>query len=338
MHTWALFSCSSLITLTAYNLSHLPKTPKPAAEPEPDPSDQLTEDTKFSLDVMDGQFPEFERIAQPALPDQPRLSKVDERPGYNPALYDPLQYPVREVDLVGALPRANLPGGIAYRVDAVAPLPTLLPPPGGNPFPVANPLPTAIAAAPPTAPRPRPEQATATPRFAPRATPAPIAQVPTTPAPPATPLPSVEPSTDTDIVSVDMVSVADTPNLFATLPEHAVPIAPMPQPAAVELATPQAAPADLAMIDVVAFDPLAQMTDSSVTVMPDAVPVAVEVSPIALEAAPVPLEVSPVATEPVASMDLAMSRHDLIEGYCDRPLADTSEATRVAVCDGGTSE
>ncbi|NEQ47989.1 MAG: hypothetical protein F6K00_32440 [Leptolyngbya sp. SIOISBB] len=333
MHTWALFSCSSLITLTAYNLTHLPKTPKPAPEPEPDPSDQMAADAKFSLDVMAGQFPEFERIAQPALPDQPQLSKVDELPGYNPAVYDPLQSPVREVNLVGALSQAKLEGGITYRVDAVAPLPTLLPPPppSVNPFPVANPLPTAIATAPPTATQPRPERAAAAPSFAPRATPAPIAQVPTNPTPSATPLPSAEPSTDT-------VSVADTPELFAALPEHAVPIAPTPQPEPIELTAPQPAPADLAMTDVVAVDPLAQITDSSVTVTPEAVPVSLEVSPIATEPAPVPFEVSPVAPEPAASMDLAMPRHDLIEGYCDRPLADTNEATRLAVCDGGTSE
>ena len=184
MHTWALFSCSSLITLTAYNLVQLPKAQKPGPEPEPDASGKFAEDAKFSLDLMSNLFPEFERaIALPPLPDQPQLSKLDELPGYNLALYDPAQYPVKETDLVGALEHnLNFPAPdqvATYRAEAVKPLPGSIPAPLPRPLPVFAPLPSAIAAPPPPAVQPQPEPTAAQPTFAQGPAPTAVAQVPT---------------------------------------------------------------------------------------------------------------------------------------------------------------
>ncbi|MEM9819075.1 MAG: hypothetical protein AAF827_22120, partial [Cyanobacteria bacterium P01_D01_bin.6] len=272
--------------------------------------------------AMRGQFPEFEQIAQPTVPDQPQLSKVDGLPGYNPALYDPLQYPVREVDLVGALPKADLEPGRTYRVDALAPLPTLLPPPPGLTA-TTNPLPAAIATAPAAAARPQPEQTATAPNFAPRATSSAVAQVPTTPASPAMPSPT-DPNSPTDTALA-----ADASELFAALPEPTVPTMPLPQSTSAMPAVPiepQSVPVDVvAMTDVVTVEAAAEPVVET--------PVAV-----AVEAATAAMEVAVVETQPVASMDLAMTQHDLIEGYCDRPLAETNEATRLAVCDDDTSE
>jgi hypothetical protein len=343
MHTWALFSCSSLITLTAYNLTHLPKTAKPAPQPEPDPSDQVTEEAKFSLDTMSGQFPEFEQIARPPLPDQPQLArKIDAPPGYNPALYDPAQYPVREVNLVGGLSSAKLPGGMPYRIDAIAPLPTPFPPPPGvNPFPVAtNPAAAAIAPQPRTVSQPRPEPTAVAPSFAPRSTPAPA------PAAPAATPPKAPPSAPVAEVTASNAA----PELFAALPDE-IEIAP-PSDLPAPLATPPAT-SEIAMTDVVSFDPLAEMTAPEGTTTPttadtalanlSATPPAatnVEATPVVDSLrTPVTVAAEPtVAPAPPLSMELAPARQDLLDRYCDRPLADTNASTREAVCDAGTRE
>ena len=346
MHTWALFSCSSLITLTAYNLTHLPKTAKPAPEPEPDASDQVAEETKFSLDTMSGQFPEFERIGQPTSPAQPQLSrKIEEPPGVNPALYDPAQYQVREVDLVGGLTAANSVG-VNYRVDRIAPLPTLVPPPPAvNPFPMtANPSARPIAPRPRPVAQPRPEPAAVAPSFAPRVTSPPASPVVSTPTPAkATPSPPA---------AAPAVTPTNEPaDLFAALPDE-IEIAPpteLPEP----LATPPATP-EMAMTDVVTFDPLAEMTTPEVATAPanpamtladlSATPPAVTdvATPVAEEPfayPPVTAAAEPIAAPaPTVSMESAPARHDLIDRYCDRSLADTNAATREAVCDAGTSE
>ncbi|WP_204141865.1 hypothetical protein [Halomicronema sp. CCY15110] len=341
MHTWALFSCSSLITLTAYNLTHLPKTAKSAPEPEPDASDQLAEDTKFSLDTMSGQFPEFEQIARPPLPDQPQLArKIDEPPGYNPALYDPAQYPVREVDLVGGVLLAKLPGGMPDRVDAIAPLPTPFPPPPAvNPFPVAtNPSAAAIAPRLRAVSQPRPEPAAVAPSFVSRAAPATVATVATTPsAPPSAPV-------------AEVTATNPAPELFAALPDG-IAIAP-PSDVPVPLAAPPAAP-EIAMTDVVSFDPLAEMTAAAGATVPAnadtafanvaaVLPAATNVNttPVAEPlGTPVTGAAAPkVAPAPTFSMELAPARQDLIDRYCDRPLADTNASTREAVCDADTNE
>ncbi|RZM81715.1 hypothetical protein [Leptolyngbya iicbica] len=336
MHTWALFSCSSLITLTAYNLTHLPKTAKSAPEPVPDPSDQVSESAKFSLDTMSGQFPEFEQIARPPLPDQPQLArKIDEPPGYNPALYDPAQYPVREVDLVGGLP-AGLPGGITYRVDAIAPLPTPFPPPPSvNPFPLAASSSVAIAPRPQAVNSPRPERAATTPSFAPRSAPAPAAPAATPRVPPkVTPAPAAP--------ATEVAAINNAPELFAALPDEIeiAPPADLPAPA-----VPPAAPPEIAMTDVVTYDPLAAMAAPEAVISESATPSLADLPPVTPAATPIAtVPLAPVATTsvttpaPTLSMELAPTRHDLLDRYCDRPLAETSTSTRAAVCDAGTSE
>lgn len=314
MHTWALFSCSSLITLTAYNLNQLPKTDKPGPEPEPDASSKFVDDAKFSLDVMSGMFPEFEaQIAQPALPDQPQLTKVDELPGYNPALYDPAQYPVQEIDLVGALPQTDLElsGGdrpVTYRSDAVKPLPSLgapLP----LPTPLASPLPAAIAATPPTVTQPRAEPSATAPSFAQATSPTSAAQVSTAPSG-AAGAARVSGQAPVTAATAERTSATDSPELFAALPAPTVPTAPARQaepPSRQPVAQP--ASANPSMTDMVAFDPLADMTQRSVA-RPDS----------------------------SVSMELTLTRRNLINRYCDRSQADRSESTKLAVCDDDTNE
>ena len=143
----------------------------------------------------------------------------------------------------------------------------------------------------------------------------------------------------------------ESADLFAALPDE-IEIAPpteLPDP----LATPPVTP-EMAMTDVVTFDPLAEMTTPEVAATPansattladlSAPPAAVPevaAAPVAEDpfAAPVTAVAEPIPPPaPSVSMELAPTRHDLVDRYCDRSLADTNAATREAVCDAGTSE
>lgn len=310
MHSWALFSCSSLITLTTYNLAQLPKDPKPGPEPEPDASDQQAA-AKFSLDTQRGLFADFETtIAQPSLPAQPQLSKLDELPGYQPALYDPARYPVQETDLVASFKQANGDGldsdqGMTYRADAVAPLPGALP------------RPSAIATAPPPAVQPQPEAAPATPGFAR----APVAQVPTT-APPVTAAvtgQTAAPTAQSPAIAPAERVAAVAPDLFAALPVPNVlpPVAPDAAPTTWEVRPPTSPPVS--------------STNSSANRQSMADPFVFEFSE--------PPAAGPT-TQPDSprSMDLALPRYELINRYCDRAPAASQASTKRAVCDDGTNE
>lgn len=78
MHTWALFSCSGLLTLTAYNLVASPDTPNMGPEPEPDPNSKSAADEKFTLTDLSSELPETAApVMGPELPDTPQLSNFD---------------------------------------------------------------------------------------------------------------------------------------------------------------------------------------------------------------------------------------------------------------------
>lgn len=333
MHTWALFSCSSLITLTAYNLAQLPKIAKPTPEPEPDASGKFAADTKFSLDTLSSMFAEFEpTIAQPPLPEQPQLSKLDELPGYNPALYDPAQYPVQEADLVATLAEANLDFPmpdkvVTYRADT--PKTISAPPP--LPLPVRDPLPLAIAAAPPTTALPQPEVAAATPNFAQapgltavapvstsRATAPTVASAATRPTAPAPGTPSAASTAIAPGPGPDAAPVS--PDLFAALPTPTTPIAADRRPSPADSAVRQPEPPPSPTTNAVA---------ASRQLMAE---------PIAFEFSEPSTGKAAASPDSPMSMDLAMTRHDLINRYCDRAPTDRQTSTKLAVCEDGTNE
>lgn len=329
MHTWALFSCSSLVTLTAYNLAQLPKDAKPGPAPDPDASDKLVEDAKFSLDTLGPLFPEFETaIAPPPLPDQPQLSKLDEPPGYNPALYDPAQYPVQEVDLVATLAKANLDFPVpdqvvTYRAETVQPLPAAIPAPPPVLLPARAPQPAAITAAPQPAAQPRPELTATQPSFAPNAAPLPTnpSNLPTGFTPVAT-APVAAPSAAAPTSSRRADAAAVSPELFAALPTPNGRVSTSPEPA---LTTPEAN--TLASAPAPAAGSALADQQSMTTA-------------ITFEFSELPTATNDLAASPesAVSMKLATTRRDLINRYCDRSAVERKEPTKLAVCDDDTNE
>ena len=303
MHTWALFSCSSLVTLTAYNLSQLPKVAEAGPEPEPDSGSKLIDGSKFSLAALSQEFPTNQPpIAQPALPDQPQMSKLDELSGYNPALYDPAKYPVEEVDLLGLFPQSEAALEIAerpvtYRADTIQPLPSAVPLPVASPQPVRNALAEAMATSSAAISTPQPESPTASPTFVQSA---PNAQAAASPSP--QPEPSVDQTatvieTPAELPSAQPTPEADKPtyDLFATLPEPTTP----------QSVTDMPAPTDLAMADQ-QWSELPEFETTS----PD--------SPF--------------------SMEGAIARQRMIERYCERARTDVKSDNKLAVCDRETNE
>ena len=303
MHTWALFSCSSLVTLTAYNLAQLPKVAESGPESEPDSGSELTDGSKFSLTALSQEFPQNQpAIAEPSLPDQPQMSKLDELSGYNPALYDPAKYPVEEVDLLGLFPESEAALEIAdrtvtYRAETIQPLPSAIPASPVSPQPVRNALAEAMAASPTAIATPQPEAPTTSPTFAQSS---PNAQALASTAPQSEPSvqttaaiatpaesPSVQPATETDKPAYD--------DLFAVLPEPTDPqsVTDIPAPTAIAMADQQ-------------WSELPEFEATS----PD--------SPF--------------------SMDVAIARHELIERYCQRARTEVKSDNKLAVCDGETNE
>lgn len=319
MHTWALFSCSSLITLTAYNLSQLPKDAAAGPQPEPDGSEKFAEDGKFSLETVSNMFPTIKPTAElPPLPTQPQLSKIDELAGYNPAIYDPVDTPVREIDLFGALPKssAELPSPdpvLTFRTNAIKPLPSAIPAPLPAPLPVR----TAAIAAPRPIAQPQLEQPATTPVFARDAEPA-VAQVPTRPSDlPTVPI-QATPSAASGTTPTPLASAANSPELFAGLPEATVPIR-------------AAAPTKTEGLSDTEAD---MVTETTVAASQPSVTNATMMAWVDFEPSSV-IEATPEAT---MSMELALTQQELIERYCDRPQSDRNEATSAAVCEDDTNE
>lgn len=326
MHTWALFSCSSLVTLTAYNLAQLPKAQVSGPEPEPDPSSKFVNDAKFSLEALSQAYPEFEpAVALPPLPDTPQMSQLDTLSGYDPA-FDAAQYSVKEVDLLAMLGQENLSFPtpdkvVTYRAEAVQPLPSAIP----APLPTRNPLAEAIAAMPEPVATPQPEQPAAAPTFARTSQPssatqvsqspasAPITQVPTRPpstpqsAPAISSTPAAAVPSDSAATMVPYesepssgqwteISNSDSSELFAALPETNAPSfdeANQPQPS-------QNLMADQALADLP--EPLAESPDSTV------------------------------------SMELMLARRQLVERYCARSRKEAKPTNKLAVCADETNE
>ena len=155
MHTWALFSCSGLLTLTAYNLVQSPDAPNTGPEPEPTPSSESASKEKFSL--VNQSLPESEpTIAGPLLPDGPQLSKLSEGlSSSSTSGYDPARYPDEKLDLdtllgtngiplptsvLAARALASTPSFTTYQAEAVQPLPTPLPTPSIETLQTGSPL------------------------------------------------------------------------------------------------------------------------------------------------------------------------------------------------------
>jgi hypothetical protein len=214
MHIWALFSCSSLFTLTAYNLAQLPKAQVSGPEPEPDPSSKFVNDAKFSLEALSQAYPEFEpAVALPPLPDTPQMSQLDTLSGYDPAL-DATQSPVKEVDLLAMLDQESLSFPtpdkvVTYRAEAVQPLPSAIP----APLPTRNPLAEAIATLPEPVATPQPEQPAAAPTFARTPQPSSITQVSQAPASaPVAQVPTRPPSTPQSAPAVSSTTAAAVPS------------------------------------------------------------------------------------------------------------------------------
>ena len=133
MHTWALFSCSGLLTLTAYNFVQSPDTPNAGPEPEPDPSSKSADDEKFTLTDWDDELPGLEStIANPELPDSPQLSKLPRGLSAYESNYTPSRYPDGDLDLEALLglddaALASRSDFTTYRTEAVQPLPAARP-------------------------------------------------------------------------------------------------------------------------------------------------------------------------------------------------------------------
>lgn len=316
MHTWALFSCSSLITLTAYNLAQLPQASVSGPEPEPEPSGKFSGDAKFSLEALSQEFPEYEpTVALPPLPQTPQMSKVDELPGYNPAIYDPVESTVEEVDLAALLAQEDLsfptPDNIVtYRADAVRPLPSGIPSPP-TPLTARDSL-AAIAALPEPVALPQAESPAASPAFAQSSPPTAIAQVPTPPSEassqPTQPMPS-------KASTAPEPAAADT---GAESPPHQT-------PEVAESGTPESE----------LFAALPAATKSSMEA--NRVPHEAEnlMAHLALEALPQPLATSPDSD---VSMELVMARRQLVARYCERTRKEVKPDNRLAVCLGETRE
>lgn len=321
MHTWALFSCSSLVTLTAYNLSLLPQAQTAGPEPEPDSTEKFADGSKFSLEALSQEYPEYQpAIALPPLPDQPQMSKLDEIEGYNPAIYDADRYPVKEVDLAAMLEKESLSYPVpdqvvTYRSEAVRPLPESIPAPLPAPQPVSTQSATAIAAAPQPAAIPQAEPTAAAPAFTPATA---VAQVPTTPTAGGQSSPTATPATVTpapvqeaagnnvsQASASEVTAIADTPDsteLFAALPAPTVPT-------------------------------------TAVDHRPPAVSNESQVSNLMAEqnlGEPVTLE----ETSPASSISMAMvtARRQLVQRYCERVRDEAKEDSKLAVCEGDTKE
>ena len=222
MHTWALFSCSSLVTLTAYNLAQLPQAQSSGASPEPekDTGNPLAIDPKFSLDALSAEFPEYEPpIAGPTSTNQPQLSQWDTVPEYD-AMTQGLANataPGKDVDAVLAQLSAqtdappSLEKGATYRVDSIQPLPAAIPEPLLTSPAVMPPTAAALTTPPVAIAQPQPEPATATPTFA-RTFP-PASPQTTAPAAPAGIVVAASPS-----VADDTTATPAEADLFAALP------------------------------------------------------------------------------------------------------------------------
>ena len=305
MHTWALFSCSSLVTLTAYNLAQLPKVAEAGPEPEPDAGSESADGSKFSLAALSQEFPQEQpAIAPPALPSQPQMSKLDELSGYNPALYDPAKYPVEEVDLLGLFPQSEAALALAdktnYRAETIQPLPSAIPTPPASPPPVRSPVATGVTTSPAALATPQPESPTASPTFTQSA---PNAQALASPAPQsersapnptatATATRPIEPQLAQPAARTDKPAYTD---LFATLPKptESQPITNLPPLTTIAMADQQ-------------WSELPEFTATS----PD--------SPF--------------------SMAGAIARRQMIERYCERALTEVKSDSKLAVCDGETNE
>ncbi len=319
MQPWALFSCSSLITLTAYNLAQLPKDPPPKPEPEPDANPKIADDAKFSLATLSQAFPEqVAPVIQPSLPAQPALSDLSDLNTLpdepSPNVASPL--PPQTVDLAALLghqatperPAPSMaapatvhsaPAAIAsttlmrYRIDPVATLPEPSPLPA---LPVTEPI---------TVPRetlsagmtsPQIDRPVATPAF----TTSPPAQLSTAASDSVPEVPEVEENL--------AISAADNPDLFAALPTPTAPIRP----------TPPAAPARAGSPD---------RTMAAVLAKDDNLP---------SEAKPVS---SSTATQSGGtSMALALARYQNPMPQCTGSRMAESLSSRAAVCAGETRE
>lgn len=311
MHTWALFSCSSLITLTAYNFSQLPKSQEAGPEPEPDANDELTEASKFSLETVSSMFPESKPTVElPSLAPQLQLSKLDELSGYNPAIYDPDQHPVREINLAGALSTSDfhfsLPKpSVNYRANRVLPLSAA----------IREPL--TLRPAPRPVVQPQLEPSAAAPTFAQSRQPSPaLAQVPTTSSdvrgePAQTSAANNSAAAPAIAAPAVTASPAESPELFDSLPVASATRPLQPQSTIAgrteNSAIAAARPADAEML-------MADPFDFALT------------------------EVMGTAPDSALSMELAVTRQDLIQRYCDRPQSDRKESTSLAVCQDGTNE
>lgn len=157
MHTWALFSCSGLLTLTAYNLVQSPDAPNTGPEPEPEPSTASSDEEKFLLAALSAKFPESEpTVAGPQLPHGPQLSKLSEGlSAYRASGYDPARYPDENLDLDTLLGTNGIPlptsvlasralsstsGFSTYQTQAVQPLLTPVPTPSISTLQTGSPL------------------------------------------------------------------------------------------------------------------------------------------------------------------------------------------------------
>ncbi len=308
MHTWALFSCSSLVTLTAYNLAQLPKVAKAGPEPEPDAGSELTDGSKFSLAALSQEFPQDQPvIAPPALPNQPQMSKLDELSGYNPALYDPAKYPVEEVDLLGLFPQSEAALALAdktvnYRAETIQPLPSAIPTPPASPQPVRSPVATGVTTSPAAIATPQPEAPTASPTFTQSA---PNAQALASPAP---------------------QSERSAPNPTATT------TATTTQPIAPPVAQPAARTDKLAYEDL--FATLPKPTESpSITNLPPLTAIAMADQ----QWSELP-ELAATSPDSPFSMAGVIARRQMIEHYCERARTEVKSDSKLAVCDGETNE
>ncbi len=170
MHTWALFSCSGLVTLTAYNLTQLPNQQPAEPEPEPEPSSQAATDTKFTLGDLSQQFPE--QSPTPTIATQPQLSpNFGALTVYDPTAYDPAPYQADPVDLTALLPTVPRNEVMqAYHTEAIAnvgtPSPSSLPVVSMTAPPATDPLATLPPHQPVTSSLPVPETLAPAPTFA----------------------------------------------------------------------------------------------------------------------------------------------------------------------------
>ncbi len=306
MHTWALFSCSGLLTLTAYNLVQSPDAPNTGPEPEPDSSSESADEEKFLLAALSAKFPESEpSVAGPQLPHGPQLSKLREGlSAYRASGYDPARYPDEKLDLDALLGTngvplptsvlasralSSTPGFTTYQTEAVQPVLTPLPTPSIATLQTSSPLglfahlareraiadaaatraryPLADAvAATETSITTQPEAPSAAPAFTPSAAPTPIAQ---------TPVASQLATAPTVSEAAAATPVAATPEATVPTPQaEAIPTVPVaatqPLPAVPVAAPPTAEAVDLAAVPAAAAEDTTEIAELPTVPVPSA--------------------------------------------------------------------